>query len=553
MRFGKRAAALGAVATAAVAGAAAIHAGASDIAFTNIPTANEKAPGFAPPNRLSPELQEVIWAQGSNKIENPDGPIAFYGYQADGKPMVPALGSNVEAQKTEPDKNTYLVFRFGLKGADPQYDYGDHFLFQGHEAGSPGYVTRINLDADSDHRVTLLADKTSAGAPMKTIDGSTWDPFAKRLLVTNEGGATGAVYQLTTEPGGPVDDISGQLGRAGWEGIQNDGRGNLYLAADTGGVNGTGANAFAKQPNSFIYRFLPAKPSGLTQGGKIQALQVIVNGTPLTFTSPVIPSNATPAEAAALRAAAADVDISGANSAGYVALHQNGTSYPTRWVTIATTTAATPLPGPDANALAKAAGATPFKRPENGMFRPGTGFRQFFFDETGDTDLRTSATTTGGFGSLFRLDQNPTSDTGRISVFYNGDAAHAAFDNLTFFSEDDLGVVEDAGDTLHTQRNALDSAFMFDVEKGGQPVRFIAEARDASATIDSGLSGTQGFQNEGDNEITGIHVSDGDPSANGILGAKKPRPFAANSGWRAFWTQQHGDNVTWELIASPRG
>ena len=46
--------------------------------------------------------------------------------------------------------------------------------------------------------------------------------------------------------------------------------------------------------------------------------------------------------------------------------------------------------------------ATPFKRPENGQFRPGTGFRQFVFDETGDTDLNTEAGSQyGGFGSLF--------------------------------------------------------------------------------------------------------------------------------------------------------
>ena len=43
-----------------------------------------------------------------------------------------------EAHKTEPDKNTYLVLR-GQPGADPDYDYGTHFLFQGHETGPPGY------------------------------------------------------------------------------------------------------------------------------------------------------------------------------------------------------------------------------------------------------------------------------------------------------------------------------------------------------------------------------------------------------------------------------
>ena len=91
---------------------------------------------------------------------------------------------------------------------------------------------------------------------------------------------------------------------------------------------------------------------------------------------------------------------------------------------------------------------------------------------------------------------------------------------------------------------------------GAVPTRFLAEGRDASATIDSGLSGTtvggNRFQNDGDNEITGIHVSDGDASPRGILGSKIPQPLRLNGKWRAFWTQQHGDNVTYELIPPTR-
>jgi hypothetical protein len=75
-------------------------------------------------------------------------------------------------------------------------------------------------------------------------------------------------------------------------------------------------------------------------------------------------------------------------------------------------------------------------------------------------------------------------------------------------------VVEDAGDTLDGQRNALDSGSLFDTQvdygSGAQPIRFLAEGRDASATLDTLLAGSSGFQNEGDNEITGIHVSDGE-------------------------------------------
>ncbi|HEY6796773.1 MAG TPA: hypothetical protein VI248_19045 [Kineosporiaceae bacterium] len=80
---------------------------------------------------------------------------------------------------------------------------------------------------------------------------------------------------------------------------------------------------------------------------------------------------------------------------------------------------------------------------------------------------------------------------------------------------------------------------------GRQPVRFLAEGRDPSATVDSGFSGKPGFQNDGDNEITGIHASDGDPTPHGLPGAKIPRLF--HDGWRLFWTQQHGDNTTREI------
>jgi hypothetical protein len=75
-------------------------------------------------------------------------------------------------------------------------------------------------------------------------------------------------------------------------------------------------------------------------------------------------------------------------------------------------------------------------------------------------------------------------------------------------------------------------------------VRFLAEGRDPSATIDSACS-TCG--NDGDNEITGLHVSDGDPAVRGVLGARAPKLF--ENGWRMFFTHQHGDNVTSEVIS----
>jgi len=553
MRVSTRAVVAAALVTGVGAAAIGVAAGTAGpaVSFTNVPSATTKAPGFSRTTVLSPQLQQIAWAQGSTPVENPSNGISAYGYD-DGAPYVPVAGGapgaitlpgnaqppgHSEARKTEPDKNTYLVLK-GQKGADQNYDYGTHFLYQGHETGAPGYITRINLDADGAHRVTLMATKDTDGNNLPNFDGSTWDPWAQRLLFTAELGSNGGVWQATLGVPSTAVNLQRFLGRGGYEGIQNDDRGNIYYVEDAGGSNiGT---TTARRPNSFVFRFLPQDPADLTKGGQIQALQVSVDNQPITF---VIGGTAV-------------------NPAPYLALHTYKNPLKTKWITLVTTTSATPAPGPDANALAKSMDATPFKRPENGLFRPGTKFKQFYFDETGDTNNTTPAAATGGFGSIFKLTQDPKSNEGTIQLFYLGDETYAGFDNNAWFSDTQIGFVEDAGDTLHAQRNALDSAWLFDAtvdysNPSKQPLRFIAQGRDASATLDSSLSAVysaqtppQTFYNDGDNELTGIHVSDGDPDKNGILGAKDPAPFRGNDKWRGFYTQQHGDNVTYELIGS---
>jgi len=337
-----------------------------------------------------------------------------------------------------------------------------------------------------------------------------------------------------------VQDISGVLGRGGFEGIQNDSAGQLWYVEDVGGPTGT-VNTHAKQPNSFVYRFVPKDRKDLLKGGEVQALQVISRrtGKPIVF-----------------HAGQADADI---RSDDVKDLHAYDKVFNTRWVTIHDTDVDGTTPF-DANALAKSRGATPLKRPENGQFRPGSGFTEFYFDETGDTNKDTEAGAEyGGFGGVLKLAQRrPTADTGKLTLFYRGDVAHTGFDNVAFLSRDRLSFVEDAGDGLHTQRNAFDSAYVFDVNENyaasdaPEPVRFLAQGRDVSATLDSGFAGMPGFQNDGDNEITGLHVSDGDPGTGGILGAKAPRALSRNGAWRVFYTQQHGDNVTYEVHRAPQ-
>jgi len=499
--------------------------------LTHVPNANPWIVGVTSPTVLSPELAQIVSAQGSNLVENPTDAVKYYGYLDNHPNLMPALGSNVEASKTEPDKNTYLLLH-GLRGADANYDYGTHFLFQGHETGA-GYITRVNLDADAAHRVTVVATRESNGTPLPVFDGSTWYPFSGRLLFSQEGNGTttGGIWQATLDFPSVAENLLGVFGRGGYEAIQTDSDGNIWLVEDIGGTTVAGA----RLPNSFVYRLIPKNKHDLTQGGKLQALQVI--------------SKANPGQPIAFQTASAlTQDIRD--------LHTYGVVFDTRWVTVHDTDT-DGFAVFNANALAKTKLATPFKRPENGQFRPGSSFSEFFFDETGDTSTTSSAIPDhGGFGSIMKLTQSsPSANTGSLSMFFKSDLEHAAFDNCAFWDEHHIVFVEDRGDLLHAQGNALDSGWMFDVRKdysnpANKPIRIVAQGRDPSATVDSGLLGTPGFQNEGDNEITGIHVSDGDPTVNGLLGAKEPRPF--KDGWRVFYTGQHGDNITWEIIRSPK-
>ncbi len=542
-RLGRRAPALAGTALllSVVFAAAGAAAPPDKVQLSNVAQANTRSDGYAPAPILSPELAQIVVAQGSTKLENPNALTSYYGYDNDtlntaGQPqMVPTPTSpTTEAHKTEPDKNVYLVFKQGLGGPDPKYDYGDHFLFQGHEAGpgsgngSLGYITRINLDADAAHRVTLYPTTDDNGQPVNVIDGVTWDPWAKRLVFTTEN-ALEPTYSVKASWPSEVDDISGSIGRGGYEGIQNDSDGNLVIDEDIGGSNKTGTTA--RRPNSFIFRFVPKTKSDLTRG-KLQVLQVLNDaGQTITFESqlPLM-------------------------SPDQVALHTYGKSFRTKWITVHDTAVDGTAPF-NANTLAKANAGTPFKRPENGLFRPGSDFRQYFFDETGDT----SATSVendccGGWGSVFKLTQSdPSANTGRLSLFYKANETTASFDNNAWLSDSQISFVQDQGDGLHAAANQLDSGFVLDANvdysKGKQPLRWLAQGRDASATLDAANGGFG--KNDGDNEITGIHVSDGDTGTDGILGAKSPQLF--DDGWRWFWNQQHGDNFTFEVIPGSSG
>jgi hypothetical protein len=399
-----------------------------------VPSANSKAPGTSL-TLIDPDFRTRLLATRTDTLENPSGIITNYGMLSDGT-------------LTEPDENTYLVLPRNPGGPSVNFDYGRHFLFQGHENGSPkAYVTRINLDVPRGdaHRITLLtpADAATGNTGFGAIDGSTFNPFTGTLLFTQEAGTAGGVIELNVTWPAQPRTLDAFLGKGGFEGIHTDKHGNIYIIEDTGGATSSTKSPVdltsGRQPNSFVYRYVPNNRNRIQDGGKLQALQVIVDGTPIVF------GGTTPA--------ARDADIS---STAQLKLHTPGTHFPIKWVTIHT---ANPddTAGFDANAAAKAAGATPFKRPENMAWLPGSDFRTFFFDPTGDTDSIAGDNpflqARGSYGAIFRVDLGTGGDgdhdrddrgahDGRISLFFLGDHVHNSFDNLTFVNERQLLAAE---------------------------------------------------------------------------------------------------------------
>ena len=483
MRRSRKQLALAGVLSAFIGAVAAVAFAGSAPDLTGVPSANTRSAGYAPASVLSPELAQIVVAQGSYPLDGGTAAVPYYGYLG-GAPMVPALGSNVEAKKTEPDKNTYLVFQDGLPAPTRRTTTAPTSCSRATRAARPGTITRINLDADAAHRVTLLATKDADGNDLATIDGSTWDPWAKLLLFTTESAE------------------------------RPDVRGHARLPLHRHATSRARSDAAATRAS----RTTPPATSGSSRTSAArrrrderEAAQQL--RLPLRARHPSdLRERQAPGAAGARRRRPSDHHVVAGRR------RRVRPRRPARLRRRASTPAGSTIHNTasdgtapfNANTLAKAANGTPFKRPENGVFRPDGKFKEFFFDETGDTNATSTENgCCGGWGSIYKLTQkSPTADSGTLSIFYNGDGTHAAFDNVSFFDKDHIAFVEDAGATLHQQRNGLDNAWMFDVTKdysnpANQPVRFIAEGRDPSATIDAGLVGTPGFNNEDDNEITG--------------------------------------------------
>ena len=369
--------------------------------------------------------------------------------------------------------------------------------------------------------MTLLASQDTSGNPIQTIDGSTWDPFAQRLLFTTEN-PSAPTYSATASYPSTVEDVSGALGRGGYEGIQNDSDGNIWIVEDIGGAIKTGTTA-AKIPNSFVYRYVPAHPGDLAHG-KLQVLQVLnATNNPITSSRRPPLERTRPGRAAHLRQGLLDQvgDDSRHRSRRQRAVQREHAG--------------------------EGGHGTPFKRPENGVFRPGTEFGEFFFTETGDTSATSDENATaGGWGSLFKLVQSsPSADTGKLSVFFKGTQPVTGLDNINFLSKNQLGVSRTLATgctrrathstrptrstsppTTRTRRTSRSGGSQRDATLRRRSTRRPAASARTMETTSSPACSSR----------TAI------PASDGLLGAKTPN--FGNGSWRWFYTQQHGDNTT---------
>ena len=345
---------------------------------------------------------------GNDTLENPAGIFTRYGYLDDS-----TLQTDGQPTKTEPDQNTYLVTRGSPGGPTAGYDYGHHFLIQGHEVFTPSgatynraYFTRVNLDV-TDPRAPRHAAQPAGGrrdGQRRALDRRLdVRPVHRPVAVHGRGRQPGRRLRTGAEverdDGAPVANYDGSMGKAGYEGIHNDKLGNLILIEDVGGGNVTSERRQAAQ---LVRVPLRADHAGDLTKGKLQVLQISVNGTPGHL----------PQHDDRRRAPAALDDAMGADILAILrpSSRPSGSPSTTRPSTARRRSTRTPRPRPagvGANANAGNKG-TPLKRPENAKFVPGTDFRSFVVAETGDTSKpagdEPGAGARGAWGALLRID-----------------------------------------------------------------------------------------------------------------------------------------------------
>ena len=205
--------------------------------------------------------------------------------------MVPSPATRPRRRRPSRTRTPTSSSRTACTGADPSYDYGTHFLFQGHESGAWSRDAGRQAGVHHAHQPRRRRGAPRDAARDQDDDGN---PLADdRRLDLGPVGEAAALHDGEHERADlrgdrrtirrRSTDVSGALGRGGYEGIQDDSDGNIWIVEDIGGSNKPGSDRVARSPNSFVYRYVPATPGDL-QNGKLQVLQVLnESGDPITF------------------------------------------------------------------------------------------------------------------------------------------------------------------------------------------------------------------------------------------------------------------------------
>ena len=505
------------------------------VSWTNVPSANPKTAGASPANVLSPELTETAVAWGSLALDGGTSAVPYYGYDGFTAPPVLTQTSN-EAHKTEPDKNTYLRPATASRAPTRTTTTARTSSTRATRAARPATSRASTSTPIGAHRVTLLRpDARRRPARHRRLDLGPVHPAPAVHRGEQQRAATSGRRTL----GYPVDGHR-HLGLARPRRLRGHPERHRRQRLDRRGRRRSAGNAEHARQAAQLLR-LPLRPR--RQERPDQGRQAAGAAGHL---EPQRHPDRVPRRAGRRR----HHEPGHARSA-----HATGSEFKTRWVTIhdTDTDGTTPF---DANALAKAAKATPFKRPENGVFRAGRpASSEFFFTETGDTNSRTEAGGAyGGFGSLQSSPRRIRRRRHRAPSRASGRATSSTPASTTSPSSTAdrrrgrrgrAATACTASATRWTPRTSLD------VDGGlREPAPARAVPRRGPRRV--GDVRRRAWPATATTATTRSPASTSPTATRRSRGCSAPRcPTPFSNGWRMFWTQQHGDNNTYEVSPAP--
>ena len=474
------------------------------------PSANTKSAGYAPANMLSPELQQTIVAQGSTKVENPTAAISLLRLRQRRPERPRACRRWSRRRRRRPRRRR------------PSRTRTRTSCFKGAARRRRRATTTARTSSSRATRAARARRRHHAHQPRRrrraprdgARDDRTRPVRRSRTSTARRGirGHSGCCSRRRTRPRRPTPrrrtirrrstDVSGALGRGGYEGIQDDSAGNIWIVEDIGGAKKAGHDREAAEQLPLPLR-ARRTPGDLAER-KLEALQVMNAGrrTPITFESQAA-LNA-PTRSRCTRTARRST--------------RSGSSSTTPPSTARRRS--TPTRRPRRRTPRRSSG------PRTGSSVRARSSREFYFDETGDTNATSPENdTAGGWGSVLKLTQRrPRADTGTLHALLQGERGDRGLRqrDVPLARRDHVRAGRGRHPAHRAKRSTRASSSTCEATTPSRATSRSAGSPRAAIRRRPSTPRTGLRKNDGDNEITGVHVSDGDPAQDGILGAKIP-------------------------------